>query len=87
MFYTALYHASLHPNVVSDVNGQYPGFDGKVHTVDAGHSAVVRRTTPAGTSTDRRRSSKALIDPQIASDTAQSMLDDYAQTGLFPKWC
>ena len=24
VFYTALYHALIHPNVVSDVNGEYP---------------------------------------------------------------
>ncbi len=28
-FYTALYHALLHPNVISDVNGQYPRGGGK----------------------------------------------------------
>ena len=37
-FYTALYHALLHPNVFSDDNGQYMGFDGKVHTVAPGHA-------------------------------------------------
>ncbi|HUC04010.1 MAG TPA: glycoside hydrolase domain-containing protein, partial [Acidimicrobiales bacterium] len=38
VFYTALYHSLLHPNVFSDVNGQYMGFDGHVHTVDPGHA-------------------------------------------------
>src|SRR5436190_5711530 len=28
-FYTALYHALLHPNVFSDTNGEYRGFDGQ----------------------------------------------------------
>ena len=31
-FYSALYHSFLHPNVFSDANGAYPGFDGRVHT-------------------------------------------------------
>ena len=31
-FYSALYHSLLHPNVFSDENGEYPGFDRKVHT-------------------------------------------------------
>ena len=85
VFYTALYHASLHPNVVSDVNGQYPGFDGKVHTVDKGHTAVYGNYS--GWDIYRSQAQlEALIDPQVASDTAQSMLDDYAQTGEFPKW-
>ena len=36
-FYTALYHVFFHPNIFSDVNGQYIGFDGIVHTVPTGH--------------------------------------------------
>lgn len=31
-FYTALYHAQQHPNVFTDVNGEYRGHDGAVHT-------------------------------------------------------
>jgi predicted alpha-1,2-mannosidase len=85
VFYTALYHASLHPNVISDVNGQYAGFDGKVHTVDKGHAAVYANYS--GWDIYRSQAQlEALIDPQVASDTAESMLDDFAQTGQFPKW-
>ena len=85
VFYTALYHASLHPNVVSDVNGQYPGFDGKVHTVDSGHSAAYGNYS--GWDIYRSQAQlEAMTDPSAASDTAQSMIDDYAQTGMFPKW-
>ncbi|WP_235423483.1 glycoside hydrolase domain-containing protein [Pseudoalteromonas luteoviolacea] len=29
VFYTALYHSLFHPNVFSDVNGEYMGFDSK----------------------------------------------------------
>ncbi len=28
-FYTALYHSLIHPRLYSDVNGEYPGFNGK----------------------------------------------------------
>ena len=31
-FYTALYHVFQNPNIASDVNGQYRGFDNAVHT-------------------------------------------------------
>ncbi len=31
-FYTALYHVFVNPNVESDVNGQYRGFDNAIHT-------------------------------------------------------
>jgi len=84
-FYTALYHSLLHPNVFSDANGQYKGVDGKVHTVDSGHSAFY--TNFSGWDIYRTQAPlEALVDPTAASDTAQSMVDDYAQDGMFPKW-
>ncbi|BBA99310.1 putative alpha-1,2-mannosidase [Actinacidiphila reveromycinica] len=84
-FYTSLYHSLLHPNVTSDTNGQYYGFDGKTHTVDAGHSAAYANYS--GWDIYRSQAQlEALIDPKAASDTAQSMVDDYTQTGIFPKW-
>ncbi|MFF4896102.1 lectin [Streptomyces sp. NPDC001068] len=85
MFYTALYHSLLHPNVISDSNGQYYGFDGRTHTVDSGHGAVYANYS--GWDIYRSQAQlEALVAPQVASDTAQSMVDDYAQTGIFPKW-
>jgi predicted alpha-1,2-mannosidase len=84
-FYTALYHSLLHPNVFSDDNGQYTGVDGKVHTVDSGHSAFY--TNFSGWDIYRTQAQlEALVDPSVASDTAESMVDDYAQDGMLPKW-
>ncbi len=34
IFYTALFHACFLPTVISDVNGNYPGLDQKVHHAD-----------------------------------------------------
>ncbi|QMU70016.1 hypothetical protein GXP74_19085 [Streptacidiphilus sp. P02-A3a] len=85
VFYTSLYHSLLHPNIASDDNGQYVGVDGKVHTVDTGHSAWY--TNFSGWDIYRSQAQlEALVDPQAASDTAQSMVDDYAQDGMLPKW-
>ncbi len=85
VFYTALYHSLLHPNVISDTNGQYYGFDGKTHTVDSGHTAAYANYS--GWDIYRSQAQlEALVAPKVASDTAQSMVDDYAQTGQFPKW-
>lgn len=83
-FYTALYHALLHPNVFSDVNGQYIGFDGKVHVVPTGHAQYANYS-----GWDIYRSEiqlLTLLAPAQASDIAQSMINDYAQSGMFPKW-
>ncbi|GAA2038591.1 GH92 family glycosyl hydrolase [Catenulispora yoronensis] len=85
VFYSALYHSLLHPNIISDTNGQYYGFDGKTHTVDSGHSAAYANYS--GWDIYRSQAQlEALVAPAVASDTAQSIVDDYAQTGQFPKW-
>ena len=34
IFYTALYHALIDPRTIADVNGDYPGADGKVHRAE-----------------------------------------------------
>jgi predicted alpha-1,2-mannosidase len=83
-FYTALYHALLHPNVFSDDNGQYMGFDGKVHTVAKGHAEYANYS---GWDIYRDQVQlAAMVAPQQTSDSITSMLDDYAQTGMLPKW-
>jgi predicted alpha-1,2-mannosidase len=83
-FYTALYHSLLHPNVFSDDNGQYQGFDGKVHTVAQGHQAYADWS---GWDIYRDQVQlSAMIAPQQTSDAVTSMLADYSQTGMLPKW-
>jgi predicted alpha-1,2-mannosidase len=83
-FYTALYHASLHPNLFSDTNGQYIGFDNKIHATNGWD----KYATFSGW--DIYRSQVQLVawlSPSRAGDMAQSMVVD-AQTGGggFPKW-
>ena len=82
-FYTAYYHTLIHPNVFSDVNGQYMGFDNQVHTANgsaqyANYSGwdIYRTEIPL----------LALFQPAIASDMVQSMLNDAQQCGALPKW-
>jgi predicted alpha-1,2-mannosidase len=83
-FYTALYHALLYPSVFSDVNGEYTGFDGAVHTVPPGHAEYANYS-----GWDIYRSQvqlAALVAPRQTSDAITSMLNDYTQTGQLPKW-
>jgi predicted alpha-1,2-mannosidase len=83
-FYTALYHALLDPSVFSDDNGQYLGFDGKVHTVAPGHAQYANYS---GWDIYRGQVQlAALVAPGPTSDAITSMLDDYQQSGLLPKW-
>ena len=44
VFYTALYHCFIHPNVFDDANGQYLGMDGKVHDSGEGSSSVSKHS-------------------------------------------
>lgn len=82
--YTGLYHSLLHPNVFSDVNGQYTGFDGQVHTAAEGHAQYANYS-----GWDVYRSQLplvALIAPDIASDIAQSAVNQSAHGGYFDRW-
>ncbi|MFJ9626295.1 lectin [Streptomyces sp. NPDC101175] len=84
-FYTALYHALLHPNVFSDDNGQYMGMDNQVHTLAKGQKA--QYANYSGWDTYRSQTQlMALVEPKVASDVVTSMLNGYDQTGLLPKW-
>lgn len=84
-FYTALYHSLLHPNVFSDVNGQYAGMDGRTHTLGAGQRAQYANFS--GWDTYRSQAQlMAIVTPRTASDAVTSMLNGYDQTGLLPKW-
>jgi predicted alpha-1,2-mannosidase len=84
IFYTALYHAFLHPNIFNDADGRYRGFDGTVHAVAAGHAHYAnfsdwdtyRTQTPL----------MALLVPHEMSDMVQSLVDDARQGGSLPRW-
>ncbi len=82
-FYTALYHSLLHPNVFNDVNGEYLGFDEKIHQVQG-------RSQYANVSGwDVYRTQVQLISmlfPKVASDVAESLVTDAEQGGALPRW-
>ncbi|KOX02910.1 GH92 family glycosyl hydrolase [Streptomyces sp. NRRL B-3648] len=85
-FYTALYHALLHPNVISDADGRYRGADGRVHRVDR------RRRAQYGTFSgwDVYRDQVqllTLLDPRTGSDIAQSLYELARQNGgVWDRW-
>lgn len=83
VFYTAMYHALLQPSVFSDVNGQYIGFDDKVHTV----KDRIQYANYSGW--DIYRGQVQLITmfmPKVGSDIAQSLVTDAEQGGGLPIW-
>ncbi len=83
VFYTALYHALLHPSVFNDVNGEYMGFDDKVHVLE-GHTQY---TNFSGWDIYRSQVQLlAMLFPEEASDMAQSLVRDAAEGGGLPRW-
>ena len=85
VLYSALYHAFLHPNIFSDANGDYLGFDDEVHHVAEGHAQY---HNVAGW--DQYRSLIrlwAMLTPDETSDVAQSLVNDAQQgDGTLPRW-
>ncbi|MFF4503506.1 GH92 family glycosyl hydrolase [Streptomyces sp. NPDC001401] len=84
VFYTALYHALLHPSAFSDTDGRYRGMDGRVHRTRPGH---VQYADFSGWDVYRSQGQLlALLAPREASDVAQSILEQGRQAGYFDRW-
>jgi predicted alpha-1,2-mannosidase len=83
IFYTALYHAMLAPNLFSDANGNYKGADSLVHQAKGYNQYTVFSLW------DTFRAEHPLltiIEQDKVSDFVNSMLAHYKQTGLLPVW-
>jgi hypothetical protein len=86
-----MYHCFMHPNLLNDVNGQYPGMDGKIHQVDPGHSQY--QNIPAWDEHRSHAPLMAILAPDQASDVMRSLVN-YAQQdravrpegGGLPRW-
>lgn len=85
IFYTALYHALLMPNIFDDADGRYIGFDDRVHHVPAGHKHIYANFS----GWDIYRSEiplLAILEPRRAADMAQSLVEMYQQQGYIDRW-
>lgn len=83
IFYTAIYHTFIHPNILQDVNGEYPAMATR-KTMKTDHNRFtmfsgwdVYRINPALMS---------LICPQRANDVVKSLLEMYQESGNLPKF-
>ncbi|MDH6218730.1 GH92 family glycosyl hydrolase [Streptomyces pseudovenezuelae] len=85
-FYTALYHALIHPNVISDADRRYRGSDGEVHKVSRGHDA--QYGTFSGWDVYRDQVQLlTLLSPRTGSDIAQSLYELAQQNGgIWDRW-
>jgi predicted alpha-1,2-mannosidase len=86
IFYTGVYHSFLSPNIFSDEDGQYVGFDDKVHAL----AGTKQKTQYANFSDwDIYRNTvqwQALFEPERESDMMQSLVNDAEQSGWYPRW-
>ena len=85
IFYTALYHALIHPSVLSDVNGEYPLMENRgVGKVSPGHE---RYSVFSLWDTYRNvHQLLTLVYPERQADMLSSMVDMYKEWGWMPKW-
>ncbi|MGI5238961.1 GH92 family glycosyl hydrolase [Dactylosporangium sp. CA-139066] len=82
-FYTSLYHALLHPNLAGDVDGSYRGFDNAVHTA-SGYTPY--QTFSLWDTYRAQNQLVALLEPQVARDSALSLLAVDRELGWLPRW-
>jgi len=84
IFYTGLYHMLLAPNLFSDRNGDYIGFDGKVRRLGSGEAQYANFSD-----WDTYRNLiqfHALLLPEETSQMMQSLVRDAEQSGWLPRW-
>jgi len=82
IFYTALYHTMVVPNLWSDVDGQYRGRDNRVHQSDG-------ETYTVFSLWDTYRACKPLytiLEPKRSNSFIQTFLNQYKQGGYLPVW-
>ena len=83
VFYTALYHALIHPNLLSDVNGEYP----LMENFGVGRSEHDRYTVFSLWDTYRNvHQLLTLVYPERQIDMVRSMIGMYEEWGWMPKW-
>ena len=83
VFYTGLYHTLIHPNILNDVNGEYPAMEtGKTMQTDR-----TRYTVFSLWDTYRNvHQLQTLLYPEKQIDMVNTMVDMYKESGWLPKW-
>ena len=83
IFYTALYHTMMQPNIAQDLDGKYRGRDNKIHTAEGFDYYTVfslwdtfRAAHPLYT----------LIDKKRTADFINTFLKQFEQGGRLPVW-
>ncbi|MCC7297522.1 MAG: GH92 family glycosyl hydrolase, partial [Bacteroidia bacterium] len=83
IFYSALYHCMIHPNIASDVNGNYMGMDHQIH------KAIGYQRYTVFSLWDTYRGLHPLlsiIDRKRTRDFIVTFLEQYKEHGRLPVW-
>ena len=83
IFYTSLYHTALMPQLASDVDGSYLGFDGLVHVArDWNYYSELSLWDTFRT----QQPLLALVWPEVHRDINRSLIEMARQGGNLPMW-
>lgn len=83
VFYTALYHTQIHPNILQDVNGEYP----RMESDETLKTSTNRYTVFSLWDTYRNLAQlQTLLFPDKQEQMIGSMIDMYKEWGWMPKW-
>lgn len=84
IFYTALYHTLIHPNILQDVNGQYPTLERyETRKIEQGNRYTVFSLWDTYRNVHQLLT---LVYPEKQVDMVRSMIDMYDEHGWLPKW-
>jgi predicted alpha-1,2-mannosidase len=83
IFYSSLYHASIHPSIFNDADGRYRGIDQEIYNAKGENVYTIfslwdtfRAFHPLHT----------IIDPNRDSEFINTLLNKYEEGGILPKW-
>ena len=83
LFYTALYHALIHPNIINDVNGQYPMMESeRIGTADYNRYTVFSLWDTMRT----LHQFLTLVFPEKQTDMLKTIAAMAEESGWLPKW-
>lgn len=83
VFYTGLYHTLIHPNILQDVNGEYPQMEGDKVMSTKGNRYTVFSLWDTYRNVHQLLT---LVYPERQMDMVHTMLDMYREHGWLPKW-
>lgn len=83
VFYTAFYHLLIHPNILNDVNGQYPAMESDQILTTKGNRYTVFSLWDTYRNVHQLLT---LLFPDRQLDMVNTMLGMYREHGWLPKW-